>query len=381
MARIVVSGYIARYPLAGNVLAHLQYVLGFARLGHEVWFVEDAGWADSCYDPERDEMTSDPSYGVGLLGHLMRQHGLDGRWAFRDGDGRWHGQPGAQILTIIADADLYLEVGGVSHFPEMAGARVRAYVDMDPVFTQLGGFAHDRLGAFDALFTYGTNVGKPGCAVPTLGLVWHPLLPPVVMDLWRPLDKETPDGGSAGAWTTVTTWNAYGAIESGGETFGQKDVEFLRFIDLPAHVAVPIEVAVGGEDVPYELFRRHGWRIVDPLLVSRDLTRYQQYIRSSRGELSVAKNAYVKSGCGWFSDRSAAYLASGRPVVTQDTGMRDPIRPGCGFLAFGTPEEAAAALSEVESRYEEHAAAARAVAETYLDSDRVLSRLLEVCGV
>lgn len=381
MARIVVSGYIVRYPLAGNVTAHFSYVLGLARLGHEVWFVEDAGWPDSCYTPDSDAMTSDASYGLAYLAELLEVSGLAGHWAFRDSRGNWHGRTAAEVEDLLAAADLYLEVGGVSELPQMRTAAHRAYVDMDPVFTQFGGFANHRLIEFDTLFSYGMNIGKPNCSIPTLGRKWHPLRPPIILDEWaRP--RSVPETSvKSGRWTTIASWNAYGPREHNGETYGQKDVEFSRFIDLPRMAPVTLELALGGTGVPVDRLRRHGWCLADALAVSRDRECYRRYIWNSRGEFSVAKNAYVKTRSGWFSDRSATYLAAGRPVVVQDTGARDLVPAGCGFLVFSTPNGAIDALAAVEADYQTHAASARQLATTYFDSDTVLNGMLDACGI
>ena len=373
MARVVVAGYIVRYPLAGNVWAHCQYLLGLHRLGHHVWFLEEAGGDESCYDPERDEMTSDPTYGAHLLERLAASFGLGDRWGYRDSVGRWHGLDGSDVDRAIAEADLFLDVGGTSHFPEMRHARRRAYVDMDPVFTQLGSFAHPRLDCYDVLFTYGANIGREGCAVPTGGFDWRPLRPPVVLNVW---------GGSGrvdridAPWTTVAHWNAYGEVEHEGETYGQKDVEFMRLIHLPRRTSHRLEVAVSGE-APLEQLEANGWRVADPLAISRDPWRYRDYIRSSHGEFTVAKQAYVKARSGWFSDRTASYLASGRPVVVQDTGIAGDLPTGYGLVVFETVEEALAGLDAIEASYEGHCRAAREVAETYFDADVVLTGLLE----
>ncbi|HEV2772915.1 MAG TPA: hypothetical protein VGV57_08840 [Thermoleophilaceae bacterium] len=356
-------------------MAHFQYVLGLHRLGHQVWFLEEAGWEESCYDPERDEMTSDPTYGAHSLDRLAASFGLGDRWGYRDSVGRWHGLDGSDVDRVIAEADLFLDVGGTSHFPEMRHARRRAYVDMDPVFTQLGSFAHPRLDRYDVLFTYGANIGREGCAVPTGGFDWRPLRPPVVLDVWGDPGRESVDRID-GSWTTVAHWNAYGEVEHDGETYGQKDVEFMRLIHLPRRTSHRLEVAVSGE-APLEQLEANGWHVADPLGISRDPCGYRDYIRSSHGEFTVAKQAYVKARSGWFSDRTASYLASGRPVVVQDTGIAGDLPTGYGLVVFETGEEALAGLDLIEASYEDHCRAAREVAETYFDADVVLTGLLE----
>lgn len=378
MARIVVAGYILRYPLAGNIWAHLQYVLGLTRLGHEVWFIEEAGWEDSCYDPSREIMSSSPVYAIGVLQDLLERFQLANRWAYRDWAGAWHGQPGEAVEEAIATADLFLNVGGVCEFPEMHLARRRAYVDMDPAFTQFRAFgAYASLEEYDKLFTYGANIGRSLCQIPTLGLDWHPLRPPVVLELWDHATAPTPGA----SWTTIAHWSAYGACEYEGERYGQKDVEFLRIAQLPGHVPYSLEIAVSGPDVPVDLLTSQGWRLADPLAVSANPWRYQEYIQSSRGEFSVAKNAYVKTRSGWFSDRTATYLASGRPAVVQETGLGPDLPTGEGLLVFQTLEDAVVALDAVEAGYHGHCQAARQLAEASLDATKVLTGLLEVCGV
>jgi hypothetical protein len=375
MARVVVAGYAVRFPLAGNVWAHIQYVVGLARLGHDVWFLEEAGGEGSCYDPATDSMGSDPAPGLAVVGRLMDELGLAERWAFLDSGGRWHGLDADTVDELIAGADLFLDVGGASHFPQMRFARRRAHVDMDPVFTQLGAFGADRrLGDYDTLFTYGTSIGRRGCAVPTGGFDWHATYPPAVLDLWHGADEP------GDRWTTVAQWFSYGALERDGEVYGQKDIEFMRIADLPRLTEERLEIAVG-EEAPRDDLRARGWSIVDPVPISADPWRYREYVWGSRGELSVAKNAYVKTNCGWFSDRTATYLASGRPAVVQDTGLEGALARGEGLLTFTTVDEAAAALATVNADYERHSRAARALAEAHLDSDRVLTHLLEDAGV
>ena len=375
MARIVVTGYIIRYPLAGLLWAHFHYLLGLHRLGHEVWFIEEAGWEDSCYDPVRDEMTSDPSHGLSVLRRLMERFGLGDHWGYRESGGRWHGLDGEYVDHLIAGADLFLDVGGTSYFPQMRHARCRAYVDMDPVFTQLGGFAHWRLDQYDVLFTYGANVGRHGCDIPSAGFDWRSLRPPVVLDVWDPSECG-PVQSDREHWTTIAHWNPYGEVEYGGERYGQKDVEFVRVLDLPGRTRHPLEVAVSGA-APVAELKANGWHVAEPLAISSEFWRYRDYIWRSRGEFSVAKNAYVKTRSGWFSDRTATYLASARPAIVQDTGIGGDLPIGSGLLVFRTPDEAAAALDRVEADYDGHCRAAREIADEYFNADTVLTELLD----
>ncbi|MDQ3930958.1 MAG: glycosyltransferase, partial [Chloroflexota bacterium] len=203
--------------------------------------------------------------------------------------------------------------------------------------------------------------------------------PPVVLDIWAPGVEGTRPPGQR--WTTVAHWTAYGEVQYGGEAYGQKDVEFMRLIELPKLTPYPLEVAVILDDVPVQAFKSRGWHLREALDISLDPWRYREYIWSSRGEFSVAKNAYVKTRCGWFSDRTASYLASGRPAVVQDTGIGDRLPLGSGLLVFGTMEEAAAALRKVEEDYESHCRAALEIARKYFDANKVLNGLLDSCNL
>ncbi len=372
MARVIVAGYIARYPLGGQIWAHLQYVLGLKQLGHDVAFFEDFGWHDSCYDPARNCMGDDAACGVQALAEIMGR--FDAPWVFRDAAGAYHGLPARTADDVIARADLLVNLSGVTWFDGFEHIPQRVFVDEDPLFTQVraagdAGFLA-LLKTHGALYSYGHNLGRPGCTVPTLGLAWQPFCQPVALDQWH-----APAGLPAEKFTTVLTWNAYGAVEWDGVRYGQKSDEFPRVLDLPRRTAQVFELALSGEDVPTQALLANGWRLADPLCVSRTADSYRAYIRHSRGEFSVAKHAYVASRSGWFSDRSAAYLASGRPVVLQDTGYSDWLPAGEGVLAFSTVDEACAAVECVNADYARHCRAARALAAEYFDARKVLARL------
>ena len=381
MARIIVAGYIVRFPMGGLVWTHLQYVIGLARLGHQVTFLEESGWPNACYDPARNVMGDDPSYGVQCLGRLMERFGLGDRWAFRDQQGRFYGLSREAVERAIAQADVLINISGLTWFDGFARVPVKLFVDENPVFTQIRAATGDAwlrhlLEEHDLLFTYGGNVGRPDCPVPTDGFQWRPARQPLVLDLWP--FTYTP---TAQRFTTVMSLRPYAPIEYGGQEYGHKDVEFARFLELPRHTPQPLEVAVSLSDEQREALREAGWHWVDAMAVSRDVDRYRAYIRESRGEFSIAKNAYVRSRSGWFSDRSASYLACGKPVLLQDTGFGDWLPTGQGLLSFRTLEEAVEGLARINADYAAHCRAARRLAEAYFDSDRVLGELLEVAGV
>jgi hypothetical protein len=241
------------------------------------------------------------------------------------------------------------------------------------VFTQLAlakgdAWYVDFFRRFDRHFTFGANIGTPACAVPTSGFSWHHTWQPVVMDLWH---SSEPPGDR---FTTVMTWK----IESFTDVDGNKDREFVKFIDLPSRTTSRFELAVNG---PQQLLRAHGWPTVDAMGVSRSLWDYRRFIQRSRAEFGVAKHAYVAHRSGWFSDRTECYLAAGRPAVVQDTGWSAHLPSGTGLIGFVTPEEAIEALARVEADYETHARRAAEIAKEHFDASRVLPRFLEVaCG-
>jgi hypothetical protein len=375
---ILCSGYLVRYPVGGHSWHHFQYLLGLRRLGHEVVFFEDYGWPDSCYDPGRGAMTSDPAYGIAYVTRLMRRYGLDGCWCYLAEDGRAYGMPRDRLAAVCATADLYLNLSNVNWIPELDQCRHRVLVDTDPGLTQLGAHGLGKpLAWYHALVTYGENIGTPRSAIPTGGLVWHPTRQPVVIDQWA--------GAAPGGrvYTTVGKWNSVGRdVTWAGQTYGwSKRAEWLRFVDLPARTGVPFELAMNVDPADAPLLAAHGWRFTDPRTVSRDPWRYQRYVQASRGEFTVAKDLNVRLRSGWLGDRSPCYLAAGRPVVMQDTGFGDVLPLGPGLHAVHTVEEAAEALAVIEADYARACAHASEVARAHFSADRVLGDLLRVAGL
>jgi hypothetical protein len=377
MARVVVCGYAVRHPLVGQIYTCLHYVFGLRQLGHEVAYVEESGWPGSCYDPVARTYSDDPGAGLDVLRTLLTGIGLDVPvwYVDRGGDRTMRGEED-DLRDVLRSADLLLNLGGVCWLPEFRLCPRRALVDMDPVFTQHGGFGYPILADHDVLFTYAANIASPGCSVPTLGLAWWPTLPPVAPELWS---AAWPQPDAAAPFTTVANWTAYGTMTVDGRTYGQKDQEFLRLGDLPLRAPRRLELALSGTDgAAREELRCRGWSLRDGHAVSVDAEAYRDYLACSRGEFSVAKHAYVTTRSGWFSDRSVCYLATGRPVVLQNTGFTDWLDAEHGVLAFATPGEALARLHEVEECHERHRLAARQIAEETFGYRVVLPRLLEV---
>lgn len=375
--RVIVTGLIAQYPLGGVTWDYFQYVLGLARLGHDVYYIEDTGqWP---YNPHEGGVSKGCNFNVEYLAAVMARFGLSNKWAYRfPWQSEWFGLADAQRAEVISSADLLINVSGSLERPEdYRSVRRLAYIDSDPVFTQVKlarGQADFRqlLDMHDRHFSFGEHLSA---AVPEDGYRWRPTRQPVVISEWHPsmLHREV--------FTTVMNWTSYKPVVYNGQTYAQKDVEFLRFIELPSRVAPAVlEIAVNEGKTrhpPRTLLAHKGWRVVDPEAVCPDLDGYRNYIQSSKAEWSVAKNGYVVGQPGWFSCRSACYLASGRPVIVQDTGFGAVLPVGEGLLSFTTLDEAASAIQNVQINYDLHAKTARAIAENYFDSGKVLTELIE----
>jgi hypothetical protein len=385
--RVVVTGLAATYPFGGVFWDYVQYPLGLLRLGHDVLYLEDTGqW---CYDPARGTYVEDGAANARLLGESLSrlERRLAGRWYFRDARGRSFGRPWREVAAFVRSADLFLNVSAACWMrEEYLCARRLAFLDSDPMYTQASvpGYASgdlepqararvEGLRRHDVFFTFGENVGRAGCRIPTEIFDWIPTRQPIVLDCFEPVAvaRRRP------VMTTVGSWEPH---ERGprvrGVEYGGKSREFLRFLDLPARSPIPLEVAMSGR-APRETLRKHGWQIRDGLEVSRDPWVYREYLANSLGELSVAKNAYVEGETGWFSCRTACYLALGVPAVVQDTGFSRHLPTGEGLFAFTTEEEARAGIEAIRAEPERHARAALAIAREFLDSGRVLGALLD----
>jgi hypothetical protein len=374
--RIIVTGLIAQYPLGGVTWDYVQYPVGLANLGHDVFYFEDTGqWP---FNPVEGGLGADCAYNVSYLAEVLRRFGLEDRWAYRfPWRSQWYGLPDLSRNKVLGSADLLINVSGtLARLDEYRHIPRLVYIDTDPVFTQLklarGQEDFTKLvDKHDVHFSFGE---RHSSLVPETGHDWHPTRQPIVLAEWQP--------GRLGrnVFTTVMNWTSYKPITFNGRTYGQKDIEFQRFIDLPKLVApTKMELAVNAGKVrrtPHDLLRHKGWHTVDPAQVCSDLDQYRAYVETSFAEWSVAKNGYVEGQMGWFSCRSACYLAAGRPVVVQETGHVLPT--GSGILTFRTLEEAVAGIRAVEGEYVHHSRAARAIAEEYFDASRVLSKLINV---
>jgi hypothetical protein len=359
----------------------LQYLLGFQRLGHEVYLVEKSAYPNSCYDFPKDVMTDDCSYGIEVAADLLTRFGLEDRWCYVDAGGRYHGLPQDRVEAMFKSADLFVDMASHDAWQaEAADCRLRIQVDGDPGLFQMGMENRLRLGqrlpAYDYYYTVGRNVGTEASTAPTAGKQWRPLFHPVVVDLFPivPTKENAP-------FTTIMNWKSYDIIQHNGKIYGHKNIEFEKFINLPAATPASLEVALSGKTVPLEQLRSAGWRVRDAHAVTVSFDSFAGYIRSSKGEFSVCKNGYVATHSGWFGDRSAVYLASGRPVVMQDTGFSAHLPCGRGLFAVRTVDEAAAAIDSIRGDHERHSKWAREIALEYLDTDKVLGGLLGGLGI
>jgi hypothetical protein len=373
---------MVRYPLGGMLSWVLQYLSGFKRLGHDVVFVEKSTYANECFDPVRRTMTDDCRHGVAVVSRLLGRVGLADRWCFVDVGGAYHGMSAEQVASCFRTADLFVDMGTHgSWMEEAAAARLRVLIDGEPGFTQMKMVRAEAAGAFrpayDRYFTTGANVGTPRSTAPAAGKPWEHVFHPVDTSMFvvEPVPRDAP-------FSTIMNWQSHGPVEFEGRTYCQKDVEFEKFIDLPRRVAgCPMEVAVSGKQTPRERLRSAGWRLRSAHEVTESPDGFVGYLHASRGEFSVCKNVFVATWSGWFSDRSAAYLACGRPVVLQDTGFSEHLPCGEGLFAVQSVGEAADAIARVLAEYDRHAAAARRIAEMHLEAKTVLAAFLGSLGI
>ena len=377
--RIIVCGYVVRCPLGGSTWAFLQYAKGLSDLGHEVYYIEESGHdVYCCYNPATHVSDRDPSYGLSFVGAALEKLGLSNKWGYYDHHtDRWLGPCADQILGICSSADMLINVSGVDSLrPWLLEIPTRVLIDMDPAFTQVQNLSDsgkmEDTALYTSHFSYGENIERGISNVPEDGFEWKATRPPIVLPAW-PVSR----GHRDSKFTTVMMWQSYGTCEYDGIHYGVKADSFPHYLELPSRVTEHMEMAVGGPNTPNDRLLAHDWKVTDPMVVTRDLSRYQDYIQRSKAEFSVAKHAYVISNSGWLSDRSAAYLASGRPVVLQDTGFSTFLDTGAGLVSFNDIEQAIAAIDEVSSQYQSHCDAARDIAEQYFDASKVLSYLIE----
>jgi hypothetical protein len=376
--RVVLAGYLVRYPLGGYAWQALHFLAGFRALGCEVFFYEDSAYYAYAYVPGAAAMHAEGyEYGVEVAAAFFGRHGFGDAWAFWDaGADRCFGASAERTRAALNDADLFVNLGGVNRIARERRPRATSvYVDLDPAYTQLRLAEGDVLlrailGEHDAHFTLGENIGTPECRIPAEGFTWRPIRQPVPAELWTPCEPV-----ADAAFTTIGKWDSAGRdLRFAGEVFSwRKRPQWFRYLELPQRTGERFQVAMDVAPDDRRSLAAEGWEVVDPLQVSSDPERYRDFIRGSKGEFTVAKDVNVRLASGWFSDRGACYLAAGRPVVNQDTGFGRRLPVGCGLFAFRTLADAVAAVHAVAGDYAEHCRAARVLALEHFAPARVLA--------
>lgn len=383
MPRIIVgSGFVAKYPQGGGVFSVvLQYLRGLQRLGCEVCWLELL-WPQGPLDPTLIRTFAERMAEFGLERNFCLIYLPQGRWPAAGRTREWYGWSADKFQAFSRSADLMLDLCASIRPPDLlAAARRVALVDLDPGFMQL--WMHQGLidyHAHDLFFTVGQNIGGPACTIPTDGVAWHTFWPPVDLDLWQ-----GGVGHREAPFSTVSQWWGYPPTQHDGQTYeGSKRIEFLRFVDLPRLTQHAFELALNihpDETVDRQLLLEKGWQLHEAHQAAGDFVSYRAFVDRACAEFSVAKPGYVTSRSGWFSDRSVCYLASGRPVLVQDTGIRAVLPTGSGILTFSTLEEAVAGVAEIQRSYARHARAAADIAREYFAAERVLGGLLTDAGL
>jgi hypothetical protein len=386
--RIVVMGFMGSMPIAGVIWQHIHYVVGLQRLGCDVYYIEDS--ARLPYNPQTFEVNNEFDYAAQVLDRLSQEFGFRNCWGFcarylpRNPTA---GLPLKRIRQLYREADAILNICGAQELNDdlLVSDRI-LYIESDPGVEQIKidkriRSTVDYLRRHRALFTFGENIGTKSFPVPTHGFKWLPTRQPVVTELWK-TDRGLP---RAAAFTSVANWSTSGLKDitwRGKKYLWSKSREFLRFISAPKKSGEPFELATNIEDVKTQKrFVRNGWRLRCPLQMSVDYWRYRDYIHRSKGEFTVAKDQYVRLNTGWFSDRSACYLAAGRPVITQETGFTKTYGGKLGLLSFQSVDDIVDAVKMINANYNKHSRAARALVREFFEAEKVLESVLDRAGI
>lgn len=376
---IIILGYIIRGPMGGRVWADLHYLLGLRALGHNVYFLEDSGDYDGCcFDFARNIQTNDPSYGLKMASRIFDNLELGKQWAYYDAHSdRWYGRLGEKIKQVAKEADILIGFCRVHQLRTwFEQIPVKILIDKDPVFSQIKSIKnkefHNELIKYTHFFTFFENLELDKAKFPMDGLDWKPTRHPIFLDLWPSVKFQ-----NNGYYSTIMRWDSYASEEYEDINYGMKSKSFEIIFDLPLKTTSKLELMVAVKGQTKKQLENSGWRLIDPLKESIDVNTYQEYIQHSKAELTIAKEGYVKSHSGWFSERSASYLASGRPVITQQTGFSEWLPTGEGVLAFKNLDQAIASIAEVNSRYEFHCKKAREIAVEFFNYRIILANLLE----
>jgi hypothetical protein len=383
---VVVLGIMTRVPVGGVIWQTLQYLIGLQRLGFDVYYAEDHGMPPNMFCDETD--LEGTRRAAEFIHRTLQRHGFGARWSYHSWcrDKPYHGMSEVEIRRVFENAAAVINLsGGTVPRPVHRGKGAFIYLETDPVAPQIelhNGMksTEEFMAAHTAHFTYGENLGAPDCKVPVPPppLQFRATRQPIVLDLW------STDAPAGEFFTTIANWRQpERSMTLEGEVYHwSKHYEFMKFLDLPQRTAQRFELALSSFEQPdREMLEAHGWNVRRALDFSQDADDYRAYIAQSRGEWTVAKDQNVRLRSGWFSDRAASYLASRRPVVTQETGFSNILPTGCGLFAFSSMEESVHALEEINSDYDRHSRAAAEIAREYFSHDVVLPRMLEQAGV
>jgi hypothetical protein len=380
---LVIAAALAQKPrIAGHTWVFLQYVLGFRRLGWKTILVDYLD-PSLCLDDAGRNCPLEGSINLRYIRDVVKLFGLEQEYVLLGAKGESIvGMPRSRLLEHVRHSALLLNIMGYLRDEEIL-QRVprRVFLDIDPGFSQMWHEMglHRPFDGHNAYVTIGLNIGREDCTIPSCGLDWLVTPQPLILEYWPLADMP------GESFTTIASWRgAYGPLRFQDKSYGLRVHQFRRFVDLPRLTGRQFELALAihpSETRDLTLLSSKGWSLVDPKLVAGDPRSYQTYIRRSRAEFSVAKDVYVQNHGGWLSDRSLCYLASGKPVLAQETGFSRHFPTGTGLLTYSTVEEAVAGVEEICRRPDLHARAARALAEEYFDSDKVLGQLLQKLGV
>lgn len=383
MKSVVIAGSMAQKPgRGGHTWVFLQYLLGFRKLGWDVLFL-DRLEPEMCVDEAGRRVSAAQSWNIRYTADVMCRFGLSRDFAVLCGPDTI-GLARQAVIERVRSSEALLNVMGFLDDDEiLAAARRRVFLDIDPGFGQMWHALglRDVFEGHDDHVTIAENIGQPSCGIPACGLAWLTTRQPVVLDEWP-----AAEGAEASApITSVISWRgAYGPVTYAGRTYGLRAREFRKFAPLPQHCDGPFELALDihpGDATDAELLRAHRWSLVAPGDVAGDPWRYRQYIRASAAELMIAKGMYVDTQSGWVSDRSICYLASGRPVLAQDTGLANLLPTTEGLVTFTSCDEAIDAARAIRRDPARHQRAARRLAETHFESSLVLGALVGKLGL
>ncbi len=385
--RIIVGGFIGLFPTGGTTWDYIQYPLGLKLLGHDVYYIEDT--MQYSHYQSLGKSWDDASDSIEYLKHTMESFGLGDKWAYRDiATGNCFGLCLEKVLDVCRTADLFINISASTYLrDEYLKIPKRVLIDSDPMFTQVQDWddkdsqksieeAKKLYSNYNHLFSFGENINQPDCKIPTFDLDWKVTRQPVCINYW----KNAVINNQSNSFTTIMNWSTRKKMKYGNEEWGQKDVEFERFLEIPRlfnKANFELVVADSSKKMDHIKLKQAGWQLLDPLDKIKNINQYQTFIETSFAEFSVAKETYVKSKSGWFSCRSACYLATGKPVITQETLWSKYIPSGLGLFAFSDIPSALEALTEVTANSKKHSEAAREISEQYFDSNKVLNDFLD----